>query len=557
VSETVDDRTGATAPKGVTEVTGLDAAAAGTGRPAPLLTAAALTIEDGAGRPVLRALDLELHAGESLAIMGPSGVGKTTLALALLGHVREGLWHTGGRVGCDGETLLPRSEADPAAVRELRRHRLHYVPQDALAALTPTLRVDRLLAEALDRRSPRGAAAPEIARLLELVGLDGERKLLRRYPHELSGGQRQRLALAMALAGPPAVLLLDEPTAGQDPATRDALLLELARLRELTGTTLLTITHDPVAAAALGEVVLELRGGQLCPSAPASALRSDRARTDLARPSRGSAAFSVSSRTHRGRNRAVNEIAAPDATPSTESPILEAIGLEARYDGVTVLRSIDLRLAAGECVGLAGRSGAGKTTLARVLAGLHPASDGEIRIGGTRVDPLARNRPVATRRRLGLVFQDPFTSLNPARRVGRILADAAGVRGRAAGVAAERLLAEVGLEPAVARRRPHELSGGQQQRVAIARTLAQEPEILLCDEVTGALDTETRDRLCDLLERLRVERNLALLVISHDPNVIRRLAQRAYVLEDGTPVPQSVLSAPQAGAPEATSGSHS
>jgi len=555
-----DGRSGAPATAPLAATAGVGPEPGDTQRSAPVPDDAVIDVEqftvtDGAGRLILDRVALRVRAGESIAITGPSGAGKTTLGLALLGHLRSGLVARAGTVRVTGQPVLsadPAHALSPTRLRALRQRTVGYVPQDALAALTPTMRVGALLDEALastgsDSRSrlrggrgflsrygPVGTVDPGSAELLALVDLPADPAFLRRHPYQLSGGQRQRLALTMALAGSPAVVVLDEPTSGQDPDTRAALLAELERLQQQTGISFVVITHDLHAAAALGDRQLRLHAGHLSETSPLDETPEP--------PAAGPPACS------RAAGERCESAADAAATSHDGQVAVVARGLCAGYHparrGVPrheVLHGVGVRVRRGECVGVIGPSGSGKTTLLRALAGLHPIDAGTVQLNGVSADRQALRRPAAVRRQVAMVFQDPSTSLNPARRVGRILADATRLGGPASAGAVQRLLVEVGLEPVHADRYPRELSGGQQQRVAIARALAQNPAVLLADEITASLDRDIGRALCDLLDTLRRERGLALLIVSHDHDVIARLADQVVSLDHGHASPDGIL----------------
>ncbi|WP_412517249.1 ATP-binding cassette domain-containing protein [Actinomadura madurae] len=459
-----------------------------------------LTVVDAGGRAVLDAADLAVPRGGAVAIVGPSGAGKSTLGLALLGHVRAGLGVTAGTVTVDGTDLIG---ASPAELRAVRRSTVRHVPQDPAAALTPTMRAGRLLAEALEGTGADASPAAAKA-LLDLVRLPTGRGFLRRRPHELSGGQRRRLALAMALAGRPRLIVLDEPTAGLDPRTRDEVLAELGRVRAATGCALVMITHDPLAAARLCERTVGLWAGRTAILAEAPAAGPVTGPSSAPRNGDGPALLSV-----------------------------RALGASYTRSGGAALRGVDLDVAAGECVAVLGPSGAGKTTLARCVTGLLPPESGTVLLDGRPLAGTAARRPPGQRRRIALVFQDPDTSLNPAHTVGALLARPAALRGADGAAEAIALLDEVGLPRGHRHRRPAELSGGERQRVAIARALAARPHVLVCDEVTSALDPGTTAGICALLDAARARHGLALLVVTHDLAVARRLAHRVAVLDSG------------------------
>ncbi len=456
------------------------------------------------GVVVLDGLDLQVEQGERLGLHGRSGCGKSTLALALLGHLRPGLSRTGGRVLVAGEDIF----AVPARTRRrLRREVVGWVGQDPAVALTPTMRVGRQLTELRrDDDAPGGPA--DASGVLAEVGL--EAALVRRYPHEVSGGQVRRIALARALAARPRLLLLDEPTAGLDHDSRSVVLAMLQEHCRRHGTALVVISHDPDVLAALCERILRIEQGRIASVAPARA-----AGTETGRDADGIAAEAIPA----GHGQVVLEVGSLRAGHGRGDRRLE------------VVRGGDLRLAAGECVALVGPSGCGKSTFARCLVGLHPAEDGELRVDGSIAPWRATDRPASLRRAIQLVPQDHASTLQPLRTVGRTLAQALQRAGRAAGEV-EDLLRSVRLPADVAQRRPGQLSGGQRQRVALARALAVRPQVLICDEMTSALDPDISAEIVELVRELVTGLDLAALLITHDPVVSAR-ADRVLELHQG------------------------
>ncbi|GGQ66544.1 ABC transporter ATP-binding protein [Kitasatospora griseola] len=497
-----------------------------------MIDIAELTVVDRTGRAVVEDLTLTVERGESLGIVGESGSGKTTLALALLGALRPGLAVRSGSVRVDGHDMLALKGS---RLRAVRRRTLTYLAQDPASALTPTLRVGGQIAELAPDRSAEG-----VRRRLEAMGLPGDAEFRRRFPHQLSGGQQQRLALARALAGEPAVAVLDEPTTGLDVLTRRLVLDEIDRPARERGLTLVFITHDLPAAARLCDRLVVLRAGRLVEQGPT--LRT------LSRPADPYTRALV---------RAVPDIAeagrrtpAPEPPPGPDAPadpggdraLLEVRGLRAGHGRGTgreapTMSGVSFRVGRGECVALLGASGIGKTTLVRCVSGHHRPDGGEILLHGEPMPPDLRRRTPAQRRSVQLVPQDAVGSLNPRRRVGEAIARSArvlrGLDRAAAAAETVRLLGLVGLPAEWAGRLPGEMSGGQRQRVAIARALAAAPEVLLCDEVTASLDVGIQVEILELLESLRRQLGLGVVLITHDLGVVARSADRVLVLDGG------------------------
>ncbi|ANW19440.1 ABC transporter ATP-binding protein [Streptomyces clavuligerus] len=467
-----------------------------------------LTIATADGRALLDGAGLRLAPGRVTALTGVSGSGKTTLLRAVAGALPPGAYRTAGRVEILGRDVL---DLDAAELRALRRHRLAYVGQDPGTGLNPRMKVRHLLAEvAVDR------SAAALGALLEEVRLPGDRAFLARRPGELSGGQQRRVALARALARRPSVLLLDEPTAGLDPALRDE-IAELLRHLALSHRLAVALScHDGDLVSRLADEVVHLG-----PELPATAA------APVTAPAAGGA--------HPGM----------DHPRGAAAPVLAVSGLHAAFSrrgtSVPVLHDIALTLAPGAAIGVAGPSGSGKTTLLRAIAGLHRPTAGTVTLDGVPLAPGVRGRTREQRRRLQFVPQDPLGTLNPSRTLGAALGRPLRLHrrtpGRAESAARIReLLDGVGLPASYADRYPSELSGGQRQRASIARALAADPDVLLCDEVTSALDAATAEAIMDLLESLRAERGLSLVHISHDLPLLAARTDTVLVLADGRAV---------------------
>ncbi|MGW0178351.1 ABC transporter ATP-binding protein [Nocardia sp. NPDC003345] len=444
---------------------------------------------------ILREIDLDIAGGEVVALFGPSGAGKTTIAAALAAMDRPGIELTGEIRRADGV-------------------RIGYLPQYAASTLNPARRIGAALGElvALRQRRDRGARPgragrrARIAQVLAAAAFEiDDRELdrvLRRYPFEFSGGERARLALAQVLAWQPDVLVVDEPTVGLDGPARTALLAGLRGVRDGGGAVVL-VTHDAFAVRQLADRTLFVRDGRL----------------DAA-----------------GRPELATGPVPRRSTPPATAPILRVRDLTVRRAGVPVLRDIDLDLHAGEWLGLVGVSGAGKTTLARCLAGLVRPSGGRITDGAESL-PVLRRRSRPRIAAIQYIWQESAGSFDPRRPVLDQVA-ATGVRLRGmnraeARAAALTVLAELEIGATQARRRPAELSGGQLQRAALARALLARPRVLLCDEVTTALDRRTAERILDHLDHYRRTRDAAVVCIGHDLAEQFTRADRIAFLDDG------------------------
>jgi peptide/nickel transport system ATP-binding protein len=494
-------------------------------------------------RPLLRLPALELHAGRCTALVGESGSGKSLTVQALLGLLPHGLSATAA-LDYDGRTIALGSPAH----RALAGRGLAWVPQDPLASLHPLKRIGAQLGETL--RAVRGlaksAALDEARGLLERVQLPDPVAALRRYPHEFSGGQRQRIAIALALATQPRVLVADEPTAALDARIAREVLRLLDRLREEQGLAMLLVSHDLPLVAAHAQDVLVLRSGEVVEQGATAEV--------LARPAHAYTRELVASGAVDAHH------APPSAGPGASAPVvLEARGLRLRYPGATrdALDGVDLVLHRGEALAIVGESGSGKSSFGRVLLRLVRQARGEVRLhhDGRAVDLLALPPRELRRLRstLGIVFQDPYASLDPRMRVLDLVSEPLRIHGRSDAATlrskAAALLQQVGLDASMLDRHPHAFSGGQRQRIAIARALAGEPALLLCDEAVSALDAHHRRAILQLLSELKRERGLALLFITHDLAGVALLAERIAVMEHGriveTGATREVLASPR------------
>lgn len=498
-----------------------------------------LTVQDQDGYAVLRDVSFSLPSGARLGIVGESGAGKTALALSLLGHFRPGLRLIAGSVRVAGQEVLT---ASPSDLRDYRHTVISYLGQDPAAALTPHMRIVKQVEELVrDRRSTTSAG-----QRLEAVGLPGDSGFARRYPHELSVGQLQRVAIAraLALAPDPAVLVLDEPSASLDLMTRRLIIQEIERQVNIRGITLVMVSHDLSLVARTADRLLVLHKGEIVEQGQITAT--------LAKPKHAHTRELVAA-----CDEVPQKVMTNGAGPDERRPLLSAAGLVASYgQGKTrsrVVDGLDLSVEAGECLALIGMSGAGKSTVVKCLLGLLEPDAGTIEVEGTRLAPRVQDRTFPERRTVQFVPQDPQGSLNPRRRVGDALQHALrstrGLSRSDAEAEARALMDKVRLSPTLLMRFPRQLSGGERQRIAIARALAARPRVLICDEVTSALDVSVEASILELIDQLKRESHLAVLLIAHYLRVVRRIADRVSVLHDGKvvehgPVPK-IFASPQ------------
>ncbi|MDO4019450.1 dipeptide ABC transporter ATP-binding protein [Clavibacter michiganensis] len=486
-----------------------------------------LAISYAAGRtdvPVVRGVSFEIRAGRALGLVGESGSGKSTVARTLLAHLRRGSRIVGGSVEVAGDDVFALS---PAATRELRGGTAAVVAQNAGQALTPSMRVGRQLREALESHG-LPSEDERVEELIRLVRLPDPATIVRRYPHQLSGGQQQRIAIAMAVAARPRVLVLDEPTTALDVVTQAAVLTLIRDLARELGMAVLLVSHDLGVVSTMVDEIAVMRDGVIVEHRPTAELFASPehpyTRELLAAIPGGPGAAGP----------------APASAEDQVTPMVVADGLVVRYArGLPpAVSDVSFTIAPRETLAVVGESGSGKTTLATALAGLVPTESGTFRFQGDGVEgdltSAVAGRSPALRRAVQLVFQNADTSLNPRRTVGAAIARPLKLfTGRASAERVGEILTEVGLSPDFAARLPNQLSGGQRQRVGIARALAADPQLVIADEITTALDVRVQAEILDLLAGLQRDKGLSCLFISHDLAVVRGVADRVAVMTGG------------------------
>ncbi len=555
----------------------------------PVLVVDGLRIETAGGADIVDEISFTVAAGDTLALVGESGCGKTSTALALLGHARPGTRIAGGAIRLAGRDLL---QLAPAVRRRARGAQIAYVPQDPTASLNPRHRIGAQIAEVLAVHGAEpGAIAGIVADLARRVGIEDNETFLRRYPFQLSGGQQQRVAIAMALACRPLVVVLDEPTTGLDVTTQARVLDLLGELGRTSGAAFVYVTHDLAVVDVIATDVAVMYAGRIVeagpresvlyrPAHPYTALLLDSVprlsvrrhltgiagtapaprqrpagcfftpRCPMASDNCSTAFPPVTQLDQRHRVRcwhAAQRFAAAGATaareralPAGAGALLSVAGLIVAYgrgqDRRTVVRGVTFDLGKAECLAVVGESGSGKSTIGRCIVGLHRPDAGTIGLSGAILAPTAPARQHRERQAIQLIFQNPERSLNPNETVATAiqrplrlfgLADRSSERAKVAA-----LLDQVRLPRGMLDRYPRELSGGEKQRVAIARALAAHPSVLLCDEITASLDVSTQAAIVALLEELKAT-GLALLFITHNLALVHSIADRILVLEAG------------------------
>jgi peptide/nickel transport system ATP-binding protein len=487
-----------------------------------------LALPEGADRALaVEDVDLLIQAGETLCVVGESGSGKSMTAHAVMGHLPRAVRPVAGEIKLEGRDLL---KLDERAMRDVRGRDVGMIFQEPMTSLNPVMRVADQIAEtfeahrALDRRGRRDRALA----LLEEVGLPDPERLARAYPHELSGGQRQRVMIAMALALEPKLLIADEPTTALDVTTQAQILRLIDDLKKRHGMAVLFITHDFGVVAEIADRVAVLQHGICVEEGPARQVLT-KPRHDYTR-----------------RLLAAVPSLTPPAPKVLDGPAaIEVSGLTKTYGGRGLFRrgrevraadDVTFAIRRGETLGLVGESGSGKSTVGRCILRLVEPEAGTIRIGDLSIREMSQRAFRPHRRRIQMVFQDPFASLNPRRTVERIIAEgpiAQGTPRRKALARARELLDLVGLGASAGGRYPHEFSGGQRQRVGIARALALEPDVLVADEPVSALDVSVQAQILALIKELQDRLGLAILFVTHDLRVAAQVCDRIAVMQRG------------------------
>jgi peptide/nickel transport system ATP-binding protein len=490
------------------------------------------------GATIVQDAAFRLRRGESLGIAGESGSGKTALVHALLGYARQGLRFTSGTVAIWDGSGIRSLKLTGGDFGPVRGDRVAIVPQAASSVLDPIMVVGAQLREVAAAADRSGDPAEQVLEALREVGFTNPDDIVRRYPHQLSGGQRQRINLSMALIGRPEILVLDEATTDLDAITQRKVLDVIKKLKADHELTLVAVSHDLRVLADLCDDLIVMRAGEIVEQGPIGRV--------LDAPEHEYTASLVQRFKHGPL--ADSEFDGRVDTDETAEPILRIDGLTARHKStkggrtrtIEVLHAVSLNVQPGEAVGIVGESGSGKTTLARALIGIHRDWSGTARFRGEQLASTARRRDVEVRRALQIVLQNPDSTFNPRLTIGesiaRRLRKFEGIRGKAARDRIVQLLGEVGLRPEHADRYSGELSGGQRQRASIARSLVGDPELLICDEIVSGLDVESQARVIQLLTRLRIERQLTLVFISHDISVVGALTQKTAVFRHGSMV---------------------
>lgn len=487
------------------------------------------TTDSGREVRIIRGVSLDIAPGEIVALIGESGSGKTTIALSLMGHCRPGCRITGGSVIVDGVDMVTATEAKRASMRGTT---VAYIPQSAAAAFNPAIKlIDQVIEVArIHRLMPMDQARKKAIEVFHALALPDPDIIGERYPHQVSGGQLQRLAAAMALIGDPKLVIFDEPTTALDVTTQIEVLRAFKSVMKAGGMAGVYVSHDLAVVAQIADRIIVLKGGEI--------------------QEEGSAEQILHHATHpytqsllAAFHPAPRAMTPPHAT--AQVPALDVQHVTAGYGVIRrngkpmkmALHNVSCRLEKGQNLGVIGESGSGKSTLARAIAGLLPPVSGKILLDGHKLEPSSLSRSREELRRMQIVFQLADTALNPSRSVGDIIGRPLtfyhGTKGAARDARTAELLDMVRLPRTMRHRLPGELSGGQKQRVNLARALAANPEVILCDEITSALDTVVAAAVIDLLKELQRELDLSYVFISHDLSTVEAICDEVMVMHQG------------------------
>lgn len=475
-------------------------------------------------RQIVKGVSLHVNRGEVLGLIGESGAGKSTIGIATMGYTRAGCRIKSGSILFEGNELFG---ADDETLRKMRGPRISYVAQSAAASFNPAQKLTHQFVETAVQEGVMSFAeaegrAKELFRRLDLPDPD---KIGERYPHQVSGGQLQRCMVAMAMACNPDLIVFDEPTTALDVTTQIEVLGAIKEVIEAYGTAAIYISHDLAVVAQIADRIMVLRHG--------FEVETGETRQMIENPKEDYTRELLSVRKSRGET----------VDHESEEIVLEVKNVKAAYGNkVIVLDGVSTKIVRGETVSIVGESGSGKSTLARVITGLLPPIDGEVRFHGNSIQPMLKKRPKELLRRMQMIYQMPDTALNPKHKVKKILGRPLnfyfGMSEKERNLRILELLEMIELEPEYAERLPDELSGGEKQRVCIARALAAEPELIICDEVTSALDQLVAKGILKLLQKLQNELKVSYMFITHDLDTVKAISDHIVVMYQGKVVEQ-------------------
>ena len=495
--------------------------------------------DDGTLTPIVKGVSFNVERGEVVALIGESGSGKTTIALSALGYTKPGLEFTSGEVRLHGQDVISMPSEEK---RLMRGQKVAYLAQSAAATFNPSMTIGEQVTESatIHGQISKENAEKRAEKLYRALELPEPEKLGKRYPHQVSGGQLQRLMAAMALCGKPDLLVLDEPTTALDVTTQIEVLKAFKAVIKQESTAAIYVTHDLSVVAQIADEIVVLYAGEI--------------------QEYGIAEQVISSPKHDYTRRLMSAVRPPPTAGQSdnsekiisEKPVLELKNIYAGYGKtlngfpkVSVLENINIKVNKGQTVGVIGESGSGKSTMARVMSGLLPASQGDVLLGGKNLSRDLRKRSRLELQKIQFVFQMADTALNPRQKIdqilGRPLEFFTGLKGGEKRKRIAELLEMVELPQDFSGRYPDELSGGQKQRINLARALAASPEILLCDEVISALDTIVGANIIELLKQLRKNTGVSFVFISHDLSTVASFADYIVVLYSGKVVDQGTV----------------
>ena len=484
---------------------------------------------EGDRKHAVASVNFSVGRGEIVCLVGESGSGKSVIAQSVMGLLPKSLPVTEGKILLEGEDI---THAPLSRLRELRATRMSMIFQEPMTALNPVMRCGEQIDEVLRAHTTLSESErkKKILAIIEEVALPDPERMFQAFPHQLSGGQRQRIMIAMALVLEPVLLIADEPTTALDVTTQAQILHLISELQRKHGTGVLFITHDFGVVAEIADRVAVLRLGDLVEMGPKEDV--------LMRPQHDYTKMLIA---------AVPGIHPKAKARQTDAPIvLQVVGLDKTYGGqgwfsskrheVHAAKAVNFTIRKGETLGIVGESGSGKSTVARCVVRLIDPSAGSIDLEGDDLAKLSGAKLRALRKRVQIVFQDPYRSLNPRRTVGETIMEGPmnfGLSREEAAKRARSLMEWVRMDPSVLNRYPHQFSGGQRQRISIARALAMEPELLIADEAVSALDVSVQAQVLELLEEIRQRLNLAMLFITHDLRVAAQVCDDIVVMSKG------------------------
>ncbi|MEO8558083.1 MAG: ABC transporter ATP-binding protein [Rhodospirillales bacterium] len=497
----------------------------------PVLSIKDLSVSLPAGadrRNAVSRVNLDINPGEILCIVGESGSGKSVTAQAVMGLLPKKQLLPTGEIRLEGEELL---SAGQTRLQALRGSRMAMIFQEPMTALNPVMTVGKQIAEVFEMHTKLSPAdrAVRARKLMESVHLPEPERMLHAYPHQLSGGQRQRIMIAMALALDPVLLVADEPTTALDVTTQAQILKLIRELQRQHGTAVMFITHDFGVVAEIADRVAVMKSGEIVETGTMADVL-----TKPQHPYTKMLIAAVPSVVPKHRDVVVSS----EVVLSTDhlTKIYAGGGFFQKQRPVRAVSDVALTVRRGETLGIVGESGSGKSTVARCIARLIDPSEGSVKLIGEEIATLSASALRPYRRRIQIVFQDPYRSLNPRRTIGKSLIEGArnfGVSDKEAWSRAHELLRLVGIDPSAVDRYPHQFSGGQRQRICIARALIVEPEVLIADEAVSALDVSVQAQVLRLLDDIRQRFNLAMLFITHDLRVAAQICDRVAVMHRG------------------------